>query len=268
MLLKLLGINNLFGNDMCLISFQWQPHSDEPLTMVANRDEFHERPSAPSHWWPEHPHVLAGKDLEAGGTWMGVTRSGFFAALTNVRQLPSHGQAQISRGHLVKDFLIAQQDPLTYAQGIAEQAQLYDGFNLIIGNHHQCIYLSNRNQQTHPKVLEAGIYGLSNASLDTPWPKTQYAKQQLQAFIQSSQDAMPLLRRRDSYPEEQQPDTGIGQPWETLLSAPFIVSPNYGTRASSLLTIKNDRIDWTEQSFDHTGELNNEVKESFYIKNT
>lgn len=234
--------------------------------MTANRDEFHERPSAHSHWWPEHPHVLAGKDLEAGGTWMGVTESGYFAALTNVRQLPSNGQAQISRGHLVKDFLIAQQDPLTYTQGIAAQAHLYDGFNLIVGDRHHCIYLSNRNQHTQPEVLDAGTYGLSNASLNTPWPKTEYAKQQLESHIQGQSIAMPLLNRRDTYPQEQQPDTGIGQPWETLLSAPFIVSPSYGTRASTMLTIQRDQVEWLEQSFDHTGEMRNEVQQSFYIK--
>ncbi|QIZ85714.1 NRDE family protein [Bermanella marisrubri] len=251
---------------MCLISFQWQPLSDQPLMMVANRDEFHERPSTQSHWWPEHPHVLAGKDLEAGGTWMGVTKSGYFAALTNVRQLPSHRQGQISRGHLVKDYLIAQEDPQTYAEGIADQAHLYDGFNLIIGNQRQCIFISNRNQHTQPLALHAGIYGLSNASLDTPWPKTLYAKKQLEMHAQGQNMTMPLLNRRQTYPQVEQPDTGIGQPWETLLSAPFIVSPSYGTRASSMLTIKQNHVEWIEQSFDHTGSLNHEVRESFYIK--
>lgn len=241
---------------MCLLAFSWQPASDTPLTMVANRDEFHQRPAAESAFWQDHSHVLAGIDLEAGGTWMGVTQQGYFAALTNVRRMPApekHPDA-ISRGQLVKDFLVTQPDAESYLRDIHQQAHRYEGFNLVVGNSKQCWFLSNRNDHG-PQQLSAGLYGLSNADLNTPWPKTEYAKHQLQNWLNSPTEPLyGALNRRETYPLESQPDTGIGQPWETMLSAPFIVSPNYGTRASTSLIIGAD-IQWQEATFDATGLL-------------
>jgi len=248
---------------MCLISFAWQ-QGQHQLVMMANRDEFHQRPTAASHWWPEQPNMLAGKDLVAGGTWLGITENGYFAALTNVRQLPNDRQGQISRGHLVKDFLAQQADPMQYLEKIAKNQDDYDGFNLIVGNQHQCGYFSNHNG-IEPQQLTPGIYGLSNASLDTPWPKTQYAKAQMQQAIFKG-DVSPKLERTQPYPMEQQPDTGIGQPWETLLSSPFIISPNYGTRSSTLLSINDGQVRWQERSYDASGKEIERVHTSFEIK--
>ena len=249
---------------MCLLSFQWQPDAHTPLIMVANRDEFHHRPAAAADFWADVPHMLAGIDLEAGGTWMGVTTDGYFAALHNVRKLPAPEKSpeQISRGALVKDFLTNRPDAQQYLQGIHEQAHLFEGFNLVLGNKQQCWFLSNRNHHG-PQALAAGLYGLSNADLNTPWPKVEYAKAQLQTWLAASDQAQvplySLLNRKETYPEHLQPTTGIGQPWETMLSAPFIVSQAYGTRVSTGLSI-GPQILWQEASFDQTGTLLNLIE--------
>lgn len=241
---------------MCLLSFDFQPNTPTPLTLVANRDEFHQRPAAPAHFWPEYPHVLAGKDLTAGGTWLGVTKQGYFAALTNVRQLPAPYKGSISRGNLVLDFLIEEADPKTYLQGIQANAESYDGFNLVVGNREVCWFYSNR-QAHEPIALTPGLYGLSNASLDTPWPKLNAAKDSLQTWLSqpdSETDRLhALLRDPKTYPQALLPDTGIGEPWETLLSSAFIVSENYGTRASTGLIISESRIHFQEASYDANG---------------
>lgn len=238
---------------MCLISFQWRPDSPTPLTLVANRDEFHARPAAPAQFWPEYPHVLAGTDLSGGGTWLGVTRSGYFAALTNVRQLPAPYEGQISRGKLVLDFLINEPDPQTYLQSIEQNALLYDGFNLIVGNRETCWYYSNRQQQA-PISLPSGLYGLSNSTLDTPWPKLETAKQHLTQWIITPVDPLHgLLKDKQTYPEHLLPNTGIGQPWETILSAAFITSEEYGTRACTGLQVHASSIEFSEESYDPQG---------------
>ena len=246
---------------MCLLSFNWQPNSQTPLVMVANRDEFHHRPAKAADFWVDVPHMLAGIDLEAGGTWMGVTTDGYFAALTNVRKMPAPEKSpdQISRGALVKDFLAHRPDAQGYLQNIHKQAHLYEGFNLVLGNKQQCWFLSNRNDHG-PQALAPGLYGLSNADLNTPWPKVEYAKSQLQNWLDMQNAPLySLLNRKETYPEHLQPNTGIGQPWETMLSAPFIVSQAYGTRVSTGLSI-GPEIHWQEASFDQTGTLLNLIE--------
>lgn len=250
---------------MCLLSFHWQPNSPTPLTLVANRDEFHERPALPAQFWPEQPHILAGKDLSAGGTWLGVTKEGFFAALTNVRQVPAPHTGDISRGKLVLDYLNEQPNAQSYLEQIHQQAHRYDGFNLIVGNRYQCWYYSNQ-AYCRPVPLNPGLYGLSNAALDTPWPKLTAAKKQLQWWLQTDTPSVALhelLHDTQTYPEALQPDTGIGQPWETLLSSAFIISENYGTRASTALQIHDQSIDFQEASFDKSGNTNHLVRFDF-----
>lgn len=241
---------------MCLLSFAWQPDSHTPLIMVSNRDEFHHRPTAVSEFWPQHPHVLAGKDLTAGGTWMGVTTTGRFAALTNVRQLPSSYEGAISRGALVKNYLIGDHTPERYLNQI--NGEEYDGFNLIVGDRNQCWYLSNRPLAAAPEKLAAGIYGLSNAQLNTPWPKTLHAKEALQQWINHShsnqQPLYRLLQSNHQFAPDLLPDTGIGEPWETLLSSPFIISPEYGTRACTALRIHQVDIHWQEATISKNGD--------------
>lgn len=241
---------------MCLLSFSWQPQSDTPLTLVSNRDEFHKRPTATSAFWDDHPHILAGKDLEAGGTWMGITQDGRFAALTNVRQMPSPYQGKITRGNLVKDYLSGALSPEAYLSSICGED--YDGFNLIVGNRTECWYLGNRPLESNPQALTPGIYGLSNAKLNTPWPKTEHAKQQLQDWLVSSnQKSLPLyalLNNQQKYPADLLPNTGIGEPWESLLSSAFIVSPEYGTRSCTGLQIHQSSIEWQEATMNPSGE--------------
>ncbi len=243
---------------MCLICFEWSPHSDTPLTMVANRDEFHARESRGAQFWEDDPQVLAGLDLQAGGTWMGVTRDGRFAAITNVRRIPSPHEGSISRGKLVADFLSQQQSCEDYLNDIHRQGTLYDGFNLIVGNRQQCWYLSNHNGHG-PQQLTPGLYGLSNAQLDTHWPKVEFAKRALVQWLKQPDDTQlyTLLSNTQGYPADQLPNTGIGEEWEELLSPAFIISPAYGTRASTALQIHHDRIELQEASFDTQGKLAN-----------
>lgn len=250
---------------MCLITFNWQPNSDQPLVMAGNRDEFHQRPARPAQFWEAHPNMLAGQDLEAGGTWMGVTRSGRFAALTNVRRLPAPYKGTISRGKLVSDYLTSEIEAETYLNEIAKHPKDYDGFNLVIGTPQACWYYSNYSENG-PQKLEPGLYGLSNHLLNSPWPKVEHAKQSLKRWL-DTQDSLEnlstLLNRRDTFPDDQLPDTGIGQTWERMLSAPFIVSPEYGTRAGTGLIIGRENIQWMETSFNTNGDPVGVVKEVF-----
>ncbi len=247
---------NAYTASMCLITFKFSPHTDTPLTMVANRDEFHARESLSAQFWQDKPDVLAGIDVQAGGTWMGVTTDGRFAAITNVRRLPSPHKGVISRGQLVADFLSQPQDCEQYLKTIHSQGHQYDGFNLLVGNREQCWYLSNHST-FGPQSLAPGLYGLSNAQLDTHWPKVEFAKQALGQWLQTPQGPAlyTVLNNPQSYPKEQLPDTGIGEEWEELLSPAFIVSPAYGTRASTGLQIHHDRIEMQEASFNPQGEL-------------
>ncbi len=236
--------------------------------MVANRDEFHGRAARGAQFWPEHPQVLAGLDLEAGGTWMGVTREGRFAAITNVRRLPAPHKGSVSRGKLVADFLSGNDACEAYLNPIHAQGTLYDGFNLLVGNTQECWYLSNHNGHG-PQKLIPGLYGLSNDQLNTPWPKVKFSKdaltQWLAGNVHESQEPInkapaplyTLLNNPQSYPTEQLPDTGIGEQWEELLSPAFIISPSYGTRASTGLQIRQNSIVYEEATFNASGQQTN-----------
>jgi uncharacterized protein with NRDE domain len=159
---------------MCLIVLAWQVHPEYPLVVAANRDEFFARPSAPAGFWPERPEILAGRDLEAGGTWLGVNRCGRFAALTNYREGGQQRPEAPSRGALATDFLTQQSDPQRYLDDLAKRGAEYNGFNLFVGDCRRLGYYANRGRG--PRWLEPGIYGLSNHLLDTPWPKLAAAK--------------------------------------------------------------------------------------------
>ncbi|WP_132586922.1 NRDE family protein [Pseudomonas aeruginosa] len=214
---------------MCLIVFAWQPGHALPLLVAANRDEFYARPSLPLAAWEDAEGVFAGRDLEAGGTWLGLGPAGRFAALTNVRD-PSQALGKRSRGELVADFLRGGGNPADYLAQVAGRAADYSGFNLLIGDRHQLWHYNPRVGP--PRLLPAGIYGLSNAALDTPWPK--------------------LLG--------QLPDTGVGLATERLLSSVFIASPSYGTRASSVVRVHADGTrEMIERSFGPSGARLGEV---------
>lgn len=229
---------------MCLILVAWQVHPEYPLVVAANRDEFFARPTRPAAFWNEAPDVLAGRDEQAGGTWMGLTRQGRFAALTNFRDPASHREDAASRGHLVADFLRSASTPEDYVSDIAARAGDYNGFNLLAGDGRQLFWFSNVGGE--PTRLEPGIYGVCNHLLDTPWPKVRAAKSALQQAL----DELPedtglfhLLRDENIHPDEALPRTGVSLEWERLLSAAFVKAGHYGTRNSTVLLVGRDG--WT-----------------------
>ena len=227
--------------------------------MVANRDEFYQRPTARAEWWENHPDLLAGKDLQAGGTWMGVSRSGRIAAITNYREPQNIKINAPSRGALVADYLSGTEDPLDYLNKVAQKGQDYNGFNLVLGGKDKLCYYSNRGGA--PIELESGIYGLSNELLDSPWPKVLKAKEKL-GYVISAQnsfyettDLFNVLSDRSQASDDELPSTGVTLELERVLSSMFIISPNYGTRVSTVLTIDDqDQLLFEEKAFVPDGE--------------
>jgi uncharacterized protein with NRDE domain len=225
---------------MCLILFSLAHHPGYPLIIAANRDERYARRSAPLGFWPDAPHVAAGRDLEAGGTWLGITRQGRWAALTNFRQPGSYRGDAPSRGRLVSDFLLGAMTPAQYLADIEPTAREYNGFNLLAGNLGEIHYLSNCDGGA--RRIEPGVHGLSNHLLNTPWPKVALGRQYLEGLPLGSSDAIieSLLQRlRDATrpADADLPDTGIGPDRERALSPPFIEAEHYGTRASTVIVV-------------------------------
>jgi uncharacterized protein with NRDE domain len=227
---------------MCLLVFQYDEHPDYALVFAGNRDEFYDRPTAPAGAWDDAPHVLAGRDLKAGGTWMGVTRSGHWGVVTNIRDRHPRLDDARSRGALVADYLRDEPAPRAYLDRIAAEADRYNGFNLLLGTPTSLYYLSNREGVV--RMVDSGLHGLSNDRLDTPWPKVTRAKEGLRARIEagevSPEALLDLLDDRRPAPDDQLPDTGIGRRRERMLSSIFIDGEQYGTRASTVLMIGRD----------------------------
>jgi uncharacterized protein with NRDE domain len=238
---------------MCLLLMALNTHPAYRLILLANRDEYYDRPSAPAAFWEEAPLVLAGKDLQAGGTWLGITRKGRIAAVTNYRDPSSVRKDAPSRGRLVSDFLLGQEGPLEYLNKLDQGAEKYNGFNLIVGEKgHYCWY-SNRGDRA--LSLSPGIYGLSNHLLDTPWPKVTRGKDALARLLSKQEtpslgELFHMLLDRTIPDDESLPHTGVGLEWERTLSPLFIVSPNYGTRSSTIVLIDaQDRVTFVEKTF-------------------
>lgn len=228
---------------MCLILLGWKVHPDWRLAVAANRDEFRERPAAPLGWWADAPDVLAGRDLRGGGTWMGVDRSGRFAALTNYRDPAAVRPDAPSRGELVSGFLTSRTPIAEWMDTTARNADAYNGFNLLAADGEELWYFGNRTEDG-PRRLSPGIYGLSNRFLDTPWPKVERSRAAFRAAISEGradpEALFRLLADRRRPPDAELPDTGVGLEFERLLSSPFIVGADYGTRASSVVRIRRD----------------------------
>lgn len=245
---------------MCLILLGWRAHPDYPLIVAANRDEFHARPTEPAHFWKDAPFLLAGRDAQAGGTWMGVTLNGRFAALTNFRE-PETGSPipeTHSRGRLVSDFLMGSQTAESYLTEVTERADAYKAFNLICGTLADGLFqYSNRTarepQTARPRRLTPGIWGLSNNLLDVPWPKVARGKSEMALALSALPRERPLfelLRDERIHPDDQLPRTGISVEWERVLSAAFVRAPHYGTRCSTVLVCdRHGRATFDEQSF-------------------
>ncbi len=228
---------------MCLIIFAWNATPAQRLVVAANRDEFHARPAAPAAFWEDSPQVLAGRDLKARGTWLGVTRSGRFAAVTNVRDPhPPNGRAAPrSRGDLTREFLAGDQTPAKFVAAVEVQAGDFDGFNLLVGDTEELWYLhgGGRNRSER-RQLGAGIYGLSNASLDVPWPKVLEGRARLEALLPqlAGTDHDGLARcvaDRELASEDRLALQGLEGEMARQLSAQFIVTPSYGTRCTTTL---------------------------------
>jgi uncharacterized protein with NRDE domain len=232
---------------MCLIFFSINQHPKYKLILAANRDEFYNRQTATANYWNGHSDILGGWDLEAikpdgtCGTWMGISKTGRLAFITNYRDPKNINTKAPSRGHLVSDFLIGNTTPDTYLHDIAQRANQYNGFNLVVGYPDKMYYLSNYQNQIHQ--LSTGLYGLSNHLLDTPWPKVSRGKATIEKEIQSTEintdNLFALLRDEERAPDKQLPDTGIGLDREQALSAMFIKTNGYGTRCSTVILIKH-----------------------------
>ncbi|MEF8796261.1 MAG: NRDE family protein [Salinivenus sp.] len=238
---------------MCLLAFAYETVPDYSLVFAGNRDEFYERPTAPATYWEDAPHVLAGRDRKAGGTWMGVTRGGHWGVVTNIREPGAYEPDAPSRGALVADYLRDEPAPEAYLRAVAAEADRYNGFNLLLGTPHSLYYLNNHASGVRP--VTPGIHGLSNGRLDTPWPKVKRAtrglRHQLDGGDPSPEALLELLDDRRPAPADDLPETGIGPDRERMLSPIFIESERYGTRASTVLLIGRDgTITFVERSFE------------------
>lgn len=258
---------------MCLILIAHRAHPRYPLVIAANRDEFFSRPSVPAGYWPDAPHVLAGRDLEKGGTWMGVTSDGRWAAVTNFRDGTPPRPGMRSRGELVAGYLRDSIRAMDHVAAVESAAREYPGFNLLAGDGDGAWYLSNREEGS--MMLAPGIYGLSNRLLDSPWPKVEHGKLALGAAlaVEAKPDGLiekllVALSDRSMADESALPSTGIGKDWEKLLSAAFIAAPGYGTRASTVLLVDHEgEIHFRERSFGARGELTEDQRYRFPVRN-
>lgn len=226
---------------MCLAVLALHALPGIPILIAANRDEFHARPTLAAAQWADAPSIYAGRDGLAGGTWMGVTTRGRFALVTNFREPGKHRDPAPSRGALVEDYLRGDDAPADYLARTHESDQAYNGFNLIVGDTREAWYLSNRDGA--PRQLDPGIYALSNHLLDTPWPKLARTKTAFTEVLgRSPQPDLPALFEaladRQTATDDDMPATGLPLDREKLLSSPFIVSPDYGTRSSSVLVLR------------------------------
>jgi uncharacterized protein with NRDE domain len=252
---------------MCLIVFAHRVHPAYPLVVAANRDEWFERPTAPAGFWADASGVFAGRDLEHHGTWLGVTTTGRFSAITNFRDPGNHRPDAPSRGRLVSDFLRSSSTPASYLEGLRPDAASYNGFSLLVGDRDSLCYFSNREGEI--RDLRPGIYGLSNDLLDVPWPKVRLGKTRLAARLDDGLDPEALLALLDdtgTAPDEDLPRTGVSLDWERKLSALRILAEGYGTRSSTALLISADgEVRIAERSFDERGDELATVRERFAI---
>jgi uncharacterized protein with NRDE domain len=254
---------------MCLLLIAIDQHPDYPWIIAANRDEFRDRPTAPMAWWADRPDLLAGRDLRAGGTWMGVTRHGRFAALTNYREPRCVFPRGPSRGFLVTEFLMGTAPPQAHLAAISERGRRYDGFNLVAGDIHSGLfYYGNRGLEgapdgtagSPPKPLAPGIYGLSNHRLDTPWPKVLRGKSMFTGCLAAAGAALDTcllkaLADTTQPADPRLPDTGFDLAWERILAPLFINSPHYGTRSCSVVRLdRQGHFDIMERTLPQPGE--------------
>ena len=242
---------------MCIVALAWRVLDQAPLCLISNRDEFYQRPTQALHEWENSP-IIAGQDLQSGGTWMGVTAAGRWAVITNFRDGQDQKSYPTSRGHILQDFLEAELTPIRFAQELEKKQCDYAGFNLFVGDREQAVYMSNRGEAA--QVLAHGVYVVSNGLLTEHWEKTRHLRKRF------TQEFLPMMQHPD-IPEsdlcyavwdilederkvipELLPDTGISVEMEQLLSSTFIQSPAYGTRCSNFLRMQQGQWHWIEKS--------------------
>lgn len=243
---------------MCLVALAWNTHPRWRLVLAGNRDEFHARPTAALAHWQDHPGVLAGRDLQSGGTWAGINTRGWMAVTTNVRD-PSvpHRSDFLSRGKLPAGFLAGHRGAADHARTLPGDSGAYAPFNLLLADATHCVFTGN-HPQPRMRTLEAGVHGLSNADMDEPWPKVERLKQAMAAWLDSGGEdpdsLWPAMADEARANDADLPDTGVGLPLERTLSAAFIRGPAYGTRASTLVAIDHNGHGWiTERRFGPDG---------------
>ena len=243
----------VLGAPMCLIFIAYRQHLRYPLILAANRDEYYARPTASAHFWTDAPQVLAGRDRKGQGTWLGITRTGRFAAVTNFRAPGVNREGALSRGRLVSKYLQGQHSAYDYCRALGSRFQDYNGFNLLVGDLQQLCYCGS--EEPTANRLEPGLYGLSNHLLDTPWPKIRRGKQVFRELLANddlaSEDLLQLLADRVRLPDEELPHTGVGLEWERVLAPIFITSERYGTRSSTALLVSaRGQVQFVERTFD------------------
>ncbi len=243
---------------MCLLVMAYGVKPSYPLIVAANRDEFFRRPTSAADFWADQPHVLTGRDLEQNGTWMGVTKNGRFAALTNVRDPKSIQPAAKSRGLIVSDFLAGSAAPENFIDNLKDRPSHYNGFNLIVSDGSSLCYFNSVSAQS--EALRPGIYGLSNHQLDTAWPKVTRSKAALELALRENAQELEtklfaMLTDRTIAADSALPDTGVGLDKERWLSPVFISRQDYGTRCSTVLIVGASQTLFVERSFDSTGDV-------------
>ena len=240
---------------MCLIVLAWRASAAFPLVVAANRDEWRERPAEPARWWSDHPGLLAGRDLRAGGTWMGVTREGRFAAVTNFRDPSDKLSNARSRGGLVTEFLLGSDSPARFLSSLSARSHEYNGFNLILGDGASLLYFGSR--EGTPRAIEPGVHGLSNHTLDEPWPKVVRGNARMGRALEGRDPAPALfemLSDRTGARDEELPQTGVSLEWERRLAPALIIGADYGTRASTVMTrARGGEVSFEERTIDSRG---------------
>lgn len=252
---------------MCLLALAWQSHPRYPLIFAGNRDEFHARPAALAGWWPEAREVFGGRDLEAGGTWLGLRRDGRFAVVTNFREPDRRPAGKRTRGELATRFLTGAMTATAYLEQLQKAADDYAGFNLIFGDvSDQLFYFSNRADDALP--LPHGVHVLSNHLLNTPWPKVRHLHERFEAEIQRDEPRIDTLLEFLGDPEpaadSELPATGLTHDWERRLSAAKVIGAEYGTRASTVILVDRDgRSAFHERRFTVSGAIDGDTFMNF-----
>ena len=255
---------------MCLVLFAYESHPAYRLVLAGNRDEFYQRPTEVARFWPDNPGLLAGRDLQGGGTWLGVTLEGRIATVTNYRNAGPQIDNAPSRGFLVRDFLLGRESAEDYARAVHRAGADYNGFCFLGADTVDLWYCTNRGEE--PRPIAPGIYGLSNHLLDTPWPKVERGKRQLEAVVEEGGEIRPerllrILADRNRPDDPALPDTGIGVARERVLSSIHVSAPGYGTRSSTVVLVdRRDRLRFVERSYSPGGESEGTVEYEFQIQ--